>query len=160
MLFSKAIWEWYNKTFISQNIITFKSSQRDGLFNQYMPWFIHLNNESWNCCCSHSLPASETWKNTKKTSISLLCLLLSFSARSQFAVDVQTTSSRGLVFYAGTKNSFMALYLSKGRLVFALGAEGKKLKLKSKEKCSDGKWHTVRAGAAVELPAGAEFTVE
>ena len=31
----------------------------------------------------------------------------------------------------------MALYLSKGRLVFALGAEGKKLKLKSKEKCND-----------------------
>ncbi|XP_016022014.2 laminin subunit alpha-3 isoform X2 [Rousettus aegyptiacus] len=66
--------------------------------------------------------------------------------RSQFAVDVQTTSPRGLVFYAGTKNSFMALYLSKGRLVFALGAEGKKLKLKSKEKCSDGKWHTVVFG--------------
>uniref|UniRef100_A0A8C3W0M3 Laminin subunit alpha 3 n=1 Tax=Catagonus wagneri TaxID=51154 RepID=A0A8C3W0M3_9CETA len=66
--------------------------------------------------------------------------------RSQFAVDVQTTSSRGLVFYSGTKNSFMALYLSKGRLVLALGAEGKKLKLKSKEKCNDGKWHTVAFG--------------
>ncbi|XP_074208255.1 laminin subunit alpha-3 isoform X2 [Camelus bactrianus] len=67
-------------------------------------------------------------------------------SRLQFAVDVQTTSSRGLLFYAGAKNSFMALYLSKGRLVFALGAEGKKLKLKSKEKCSDGKWHTVAFG--------------
>uniref|UniRef100_A0A4X1VPX5 Laminin subunit alpha-3 n=1 Tax=Sus scrofa TaxID=9823 RepID=A0A4X1VPX5_PIG len=66
--------------------------------------------------------------------------------RSQFAVDVQTTSSRGLVFYTGTKTSFMALYLSKGRLVFALGAEGKKLKLKSKERCNDGKWHTVVFG--------------
>ncbi|XP_036761629.2 laminin subunit alpha-3 isoform X2 [Manis pentadactyla] len=66
--------------------------------------------------------------------------------RSQFAVDIQTTSSRGLVFYTGTKNTFMALYLSKGRLVFALRAEGKKLRLKSKEKCSDGKWHTVVFG--------------
>ena len=74
--------------------------------------------------------------------------------RSQFAVDLQTTASRGLVFYTGTKNSFMALYLSKGRLVFALGAGGKQLKLKSKEKCSDGKWHTVRAGAALEPPLG------
>lgn len=61
-------------------------------------------------------------------------------------MDVQTTSSRGLVFYTGTKTSFMALYLSKGRLVFALGAEGKKLKLKSKERCNDGKWHTVVFG--------------
>lgn len=48
----------------------------------------------------------------------------------------------------------MALYLSKGRLVFALGAEGRKLKLKSKEKCSDGKWHTVSSGAALEPPPG------
>jgi hypothetical protein len=46
----------------------------------------------------------------------------------------------------GTKNSFMALYLSKGHLIFALGAEGKKLRLRSKEKYNDGKWHTVRAG--------------
>ncbi|XP_074239777.1 laminin subunit alpha-3 isoform X2 [Saimiri boliviensis] len=67
-------------------------------------------------------------------------------SRSQFAVDVQTTSSRGLVFHTGTKNSFMALYLSKGHLVFALGTERKKLRLKSKEKCNDGKWHTVVFG--------------
>ncbi|XP_032149077.1 laminin subunit alpha-3 isoform X4 [Sapajus apella] len=67
-------------------------------------------------------------------------------SRSQFAVDVQTTSSRGLVFHMGTKNSFMALYLSKGHLVFALGTERKKLRLKSKEKCNDGKWHTVVFG--------------
>jgi len=40
----------------------------------------------------------------------------------------------------------MALYLSKGRLVFALGAGGKKLRLKSKEKCNDGQWHTVVFG--------------
>ncbi|XP_054393688.2 laminin subunit alpha-3 isoform X2 [Pongo abelii] len=66
--------------------------------------------------------------------------------RSQFAVDMQTTSSRGLVFHTGAKNSFMALYLSKGRLVFALGTDGKKLRIKSKEKCSDGKWHTVVFG--------------
>lgn len=83
--------------------------------------------------------------------------MLLFSHRSQFVVDMQTTSSRGLVFHTGIKNSFMALYLSKGRLVFALGAEGKKLRLKSKEKYNDGKWHTVRAGAA---PVASELTVE
>ncbi|XP_023576160.1 laminin subunit alpha-3 [Octodon degus] len=66
--------------------------------------------------------------------------------RSLFAVDIQTTSVGGLVFYTGTKNSFMALYLVKGHLVFALGAEGKKLRLKSKETHKDGKWHTVVFG--------------
>nr|XP_035954011.1 laminin subunit alpha-3 isoform X7 [Halichoerus grypus] len=66
--------------------------------------------------------------------------------RSRFAVDVRTASPRGLVFYWGSQNSYMALYLSKGRLVFALGAGGKKLRLKSKEKCNDGQWHTVVFG--------------
>ncbi|XP_008067568.2 laminin subunit alpha-3 [Carlito syrichta] len=66
--------------------------------------------------------------------------------RSRFAVDIQTASSRGLVFFAGTENASMALYLSKGRLVFALRINGKKLRLKSKEKCNDRKWHTVTFG--------------
>uniref|UniRef100_A0A8C6RC99 Laminin, alpha 3 n=1 Tax=Nannospalax galili TaxID=1026970 RepID=A0A8C6RC99_NANGA len=66
--------------------------------------------------------------------------------RSQFAVDIRTTSSRGLVFYTATKTSFMALYLSKGHVVFALGAEGKKLRLRSKAKYNDGRWHTVAFG--------------
>lgn len=72
---------------------------------------------------------------------------------------MQMASSRGLVFYTGTKNSYMALYVSKGRLVFTLGADGKKLKLKSKEKYSDGQWHTVRAGLR-EAPTAAEFPAE
>ncbi|XP_052597506.1 laminin subunit alpha-3 isoform X1 [Peromyscus californicus insignis] len=66
--------------------------------------------------------------------------------RSQFSVDIQTTSSKGLVFYTGTKNSFMALYLSEGHVIFALGAEGKRLRLRSKKKYHDGKWHTVAFG--------------
>ncbi|KAM5221986.1 laminin subunit alpha-3 [Ctenodactylus gundi] len=66
--------------------------------------------------------------------------------RSEFAVDMQTASSGGLVFYTGTESSFMALYLTKGRLVFALGAEGKKLRVKSKEKCNDRRWHMVAFG--------------
>ncbi|KAM5304312.1 laminin subunit alpha-3 isoform 1-T1 [Glossophaga mutica] len=66
--------------------------------------------------------------------------------RPQFAVDMQTTSSRGLVFYTGTRNSFLALYLSKGQLVLALGVAEKKLRLKSKKKYNDGKWHTVAFG--------------
>ncbi|XP_028615306.1 laminin subunit alpha-3 [Grammomys surdaster] len=67
-------------------------------------------------------------------------------SRSQFSLDIQTTSSKGLVFYTGTKDSFMALYISEGRVVFALGAGGKKLRLRSKERYHDGKWHTVVFG--------------
>ncbi|XP_060030064.1 laminin subunit alpha-3 [Erinaceus europaeus] len=66
--------------------------------------------------------------------------------RVGFTVDIQTVSSRGLVFYAGTKSSYMALYLSNGRLVFTLGAGGEKLRLKSKEKYNDGRWHKVAFG--------------
>lgn len=63
-------------------------------------------------------------------------------------MDVRTAAPGGLVFHTGAPASFMALYLAKGRLVFAVGAEGKRLRLKSKEKYDDGQWHTVRLGCA------------
>lgn len=66
--------------------------------------------------------------------------------RSQFSLDIQTTSPKGLVFYTGTKDSFLALYVAEGRVVFALAAGGKKLRLRSKERYHDGKWHTVVFG--------------
>lgn len=72
-------------------------------------------------------------------------------------MDIRTTSSEGLVFYAGTKKSFMALYLLKGHLVFALGEEGKKLRLKSKETYNDGKWHTVRSWLHVKCSKKSEI---
>ncbi|XP_053098465.1 laminin subunit alpha-3 isoform X2 [Hemicordylus capensis] len=76
--------------------------------------------------------------------------------RSHFAVDVWTSSSRGLIFFTGDQleNRYMALYLTKGRYVFLLGADGKKIKIKSKAKYNDGQWHTVafsRAGKKVRL---------
>ncbi|XP_054579702.1 laminin subunit alpha-3 isoform X4 [Eptesicus fuscus] len=66
--------------------------------------------------------------------------------RSQFAVDMRTAAPGGLVFHTGAPASFMALYLAKGRLVLAVGAEGRRLRLKSKEKYDDGQWHTVAFG--------------
>uniref|UniRef100_A0A803T5R5 Laminin subunit alpha 3 n=1 Tax=Anolis carolinensis TaxID=28377 RepID=A0A803T5R5_ANOCA len=76
----------------------------------------------------------------------LSLLLCSFwHLRSHFAVDVRTTSSRGLIFFMGEKleNRYITLYLSKGRFVFLLAADGRKIKIKSKAKYSDGQWHTV-----------------
>lgn len=77
-------------------------------------------------------------------------LMLSLHSRSHFAVDVQTTAPGGLVFYIGDKlgNRYMALYLSKGRYVFLLGADGRKIKIKTKGKYNDGQWHHVSIKAA------------
>lgn len=125
------------------------------MFNQLQALVYSLKLRSSGGLLLTLSPGFRDLKKRDKPLVFLLRLLLSFPCRSQFAVDVLTTASRGLVFYTGTRSSFMALYLSKGRLVFALGAEGKKLKLKSREKCSDGKWHTVSSGAALEPPPGA-----
>lgn len=69
-------------------------------------------------------------------------------SRSHFAVDVRTSSSRGMVFFMGDQmgNRYVALYLSKGRYVLAVVHDGKKIKIKSKAKYSDGQWHMVRMG--------------
>uniref|UniRef100_A0A670Y7L7 Laminin subunit alpha 3 n=1 Tax=Pseudonaja textilis TaxID=8673 RepID=A0A670Y7L7_PSETE len=66
-------------------------------------------------------------------------------SRSHFAVDVRTSSSRGMVFFMGDQmgNRYVALYLSKGRYVLAVAYDGKKIKIKSKAKYSDGQWHMV-----------------
>ncbi|ETE74130.1 Laminin subunit alpha-3, partial [Ophiophagus hannah] len=65
--------------------------------------------------------------------------------RSHFAVDVRTSSSRGMVFFMGDQmgNRYVAFYLSKGRYVLAVAYDGKKIKIKSKAKYSDGQWHMV-----------------
>ena len=47
-----------------------------------MPPFIYLNNGGWDVCSSSSLPALKIWKKALKTSIFLLCLLLSFSPQA------------------------------------------------------------------------------
>uniref|UniRef100_A0A8C6Y0I6 Laminin subunit alpha 3 n=1 Tax=Naja naja TaxID=35670 RepID=A0A8C6Y0I6_NAJNA len=66
-------------------------------------------------------------------------------SRSHFAVDVRTSSSRGMVFFMADQmgNRYVALYLSKGRYVLAVAYDGKKIKIKSKAKYSDGQWHMV-----------------
>ncbi|KAL7984356.1 hypothetical protein Chor_002926 [Crotalus horridus] len=64
---------------------------------------------------------------------------------SHFAVDIRTSSSRGMVFFMGDQmgNRYVALHLSKGRYVLAVAYDGKKIKIKSKAKYNDGQWHTV-----------------
>uniref|UniRef100_A0A8D0C8K4 Laminin subunit alpha 3 n=1 Tax=Salvator merianae TaxID=96440 RepID=A0A8D0C8K4_SALMN len=79
-----------------------------------------------------------------------------FNSRSHFAVDIRTSSPRGMIFFMGDKaeNKYTVLYLSKGRFVFLLVNDGRKIKIKSKAKYSDGQWHTVafgRTGKKVRL---------
>uniref|UniRef100_A0A670IF73 Laminin subunit alpha 3 n=1 Tax=Podarcis muralis TaxID=64176 RepID=A0A670IF73_PODMU len=96
-------------------------------------------------CCHFLLPYWLIFSELKKC-----------NSRSHFAVDVRTSSSRGLIFFMGDKlgNSYTALFLSKGRFVLLLAADGRKIKIKSKAKYNDGQWHTVvfsRAGKRVRL---------
>ncbi|XP_038622372.1 laminin subunit alpha-3 [Tachyglossus aculeatus] len=66
--------------------------------------------------------------------------------RSQFALELRTTSLDGLVFFMGTKRSSEALYLSKGRLVLFLKTGKRPFQLKSRDRFSDGQWHMVAFG--------------
>ncbi|XP_054841846.1 laminin subunit alpha-3 [Eublepharis macularius] len=84
--------------------------------------------------------------NTPGTHLLFTTSQISSKDRSHFAIEVRTSSSRGLIFFMGDKlqSSYMALYLSKGRYVLSLAAEdGRKIKIKSKVKYNDGQWHNV-----------------
>ncbi|KAM9260806.1 laminin subunit alpha-3 [Cariama cristata] len=65
--------------------------------------------------------------------------------RLHFSVDVRTRSSRGLIVFMEevSEDSYMALHISKGRLVLSLGSGGKRTKIKTSLKYNDGQWHTV-----------------
>ena len=67
--------------------------------------------------------------------------------RSHFSLEVKLNSSGGLLFYvAGERGTFMALLVSNGRFVFLLEVGGRRLRIRSKDKYRDRRWHTVSGG--------------
>uniref|UniRef100_A0A8C9FFU8 Laminin subunit alpha 5 n=1 Tax=Pavo cristatus TaxID=9049 RepID=A0A8C9FFU8_PAVCR len=64
--------------------------------------------------------------------------------RSHFSLEVRLNSSNGLLFYvAGKRGTFMALFVSNGRFIFLVNIGGRRLRIRSKEKYHDQRWHTV-----------------
>lgn len=63
---------------------------------------------------------------------------------------MKLNSSNGLLFYvAGERGTFMALFVSNGRFVFLVGIGRHRLRIRSKDKYRDRRWHTVSAGAGL-----------
>ncbi|MEE6506205.1 hypothetical protein FKM82_007583 [Ascaphus truei] len=63
-------------------------------------------------------------------------------------MEVRLNASHGLLFYAGggRDGSSLALYVAKARFILLLNHRGKMLRLRSKDKYNDGRWHTVFFG--------------
>uniref|UniRef100_A0A8C4TQL5 Laminin subunit alpha 5 n=1 Tax=Falco tinnunculus TaxID=100819 RepID=A0A8C4TQL5_FALTI len=71
--------------------------------------------------------------------------------RSHFSLEVKLNSSSGLLFYvAGERGTFMALFVSNGRFVFLVDVGGHRLRIRSKDKYRDRRWHTV-SGVSQDL---------
>uniref|UniRef100_A0A8C3D588 Laminin subunit alpha 5 n=1 Tax=Corvus moneduloides TaxID=1196302 RepID=A0A8C3D588_CORMO len=67
--------------------------------------------------------------------------------RCHFSLEVKLNSSSGLLFYvAGERGSSMALFVSNGRFVFLVDMGRHRLRVRSKDKYRDRRWHTVRLG--------------
>uniref|UniRef100_A0A670Y1P9 Laminin subunit alpha 5 n=1 Tax=Pseudonaja textilis TaxID=8673 RepID=A0A670Y1P9_PSETE len=71
-----------------------------------------------------------------------------FFNRFHFSMELRLNSSSGLVFYTANESlgSSFSLFVSNGRLVLLADTNGHKLRLRTKEKYHDGRWHTVRKG--------------
>ncbi|XP_072901622.1 laminin subunit alpha-3 isoform X2 [Hemitrygon akajei] len=69
----------------------------------------------------------------------------SFNERSKFSIDVRTFAPEGVIFYVAdaSEKSYMTLYVSRGRFFFVFAVDGKRLKIRSRSKHNDGRWHTV-----------------
>uniref|UniRef100_A0A8C3D6A6 Laminin subunit alpha 5 n=1 Tax=Corvus moneduloides TaxID=1196302 RepID=A0A8C3D6A6_CORMO len=69
--------------------------------------------------------------------------------RCHFSLEVKLNSSSGLLFYvAGERGSSMALFVSNGRFVFLVDMGRHRLRVRSKDKYRDRRWHTVSRGRA------------
>uniref|UniRef100_U3K7L1 Laminin subunit alpha 5 n=1 Tax=Ficedula albicollis TaxID=59894 RepID=U3K7L1_FICAL len=69
--------------------------------------------------------------------------------RSHFSLEVKLNSSSGLLFYVeGQQGSSMALFVSNGRFVFLLDVGRRQLRIRSKDKYRDRRWHTVSGHTA------------
>ncbi|XP_053250423.1 laminin subunit alpha-5 isoform X2 [Podarcis raffonei] len=68
-----------------------------------------------------------------------------FHQRFHFSMEVRLNSSNGLLFYMANESvgSFFSLFVSSGRFVLLADISGRKLRVRSKEKYHDGRWHTV-----------------
>ncbi|XP_042318376.1 laminin subunit alpha-5, partial [Sceloporus undulatus] len=68
-----------------------------------------------------------------------------FQERFHFSMEVKMNSSSGLLFYMTDESlsSFFSVFVSNGRFVLLADIGGRKLRLKSKDKYHDEKWHTV-----------------
>lgn len=77
-------------------------------------------------------------------------LVIHCPRRSHFSLEVRLNSSNGLLFYvAGERGTSMALFVSNGRFIFLVDIGGRRLRIRSKEKYHDRRWHTV--SRALEL---------
>ncbi|XP_067324319.1 laminin subunit alpha-5 isoform X1 [Anolis sagrei] len=70
---------------------------------------------------------------------------VTFQERFHFSMEVKLNSSSGLLFYMTDESlgSFFSVFVSSGRFVLLADISGRKLRLRSKDKYNDGKWHTV-----------------
>uniref|UniRef100_A0A8C2HDX0 Laminin, alpha 4 n=1 Tax=Cyprinus carpio TaxID=7962 RepID=A0A8C2HDX0_CYPCA len=64
---------------------------------------------------------------------------------SHFSLSLKTQSAFGLIFYLAdeSEENFMALFLTHGRLVFTFSSAQNQVRIRSKEKYSDGQWHDI-----------------
>lgn len=84
-----------------------------------------------------------TQRNATQCNITLhKTLNVMFSLRPHFSLAFRTSSAEGLLLFVGSKQDHwhMALYMTKGRIKLSVGGNRPSI---HKEKCNDGKWHTV-----------------
>ncbi|XP_059569197.1 laminin subunit alpha-5 isoform X3 [Alligator mississippiensis] len=69
----------------------------------------------------------------------------SFQEKSYFSMEVRLNATSGLLFYVASEQpgSFMAVLVSNGRFVLLADLGGNKLRIQSKDKYHDRRWHTV-----------------
>ncbi|XP_066443017.1 laminin subunit alpha-5 [Eleutherodactylus coqui] len=106
----------------------------------------HLQNSS--CHVPKPLKGALRFSGSSSSHLEFTNIPGSLQERFHFSMDVRLNSSSGLVFYVADEQgtSSLSLSVSNSRFVLMMIINGKTHRLRSKEKYTNGQWHTIFFG--------------
>ncbi|CAJ0956348.1 unnamed protein product [Ranitomeya imitator] len=108
----------------------------------------HRQSQNSSCYVPKPLKGALRFGGSSSSHLEFTNVTGSFQDRFHFSMEVRLNSSNGLLFFVADEPgaSSLSLYVSNARFVLMINVRGKTHRLRSKEKYTDGQWHTIFFG--------------
>ncbi|KAG8566984.1 hypothetical protein GDO81_013453 [Engystomops pustulosus] len=128
--------------------LTRKDSLRMKARQRKLALFEHRHLQNSSCSVPKPLKGALRFGGSSSSHLKFTSTPGSFHDRFHFSMDVHLNSSNGLLFFVADEQgtSSLSLYVSNARFVLMMNIHGKIHRVRSKERYTDGQWHTIFFG--------------